>query len=90
MPEMNSEREKLIKELRNEHIKHQRLQFIGQEPNDGYSGLADWVLSDRQRILAPLVELKSFNYDADVETIENAIDATLRLAGLTTEKGETK
>jgi hypothetical protein len=69
---MNSERERLIKDL----------QEIDCDNNE--DSVADYILADRQRLLAPLVEYRGSGMGFSHAL--SAIDATLRLAGLTEDK----
>jgi hypothetical protein len=96
---MNSEREKLIKELEtfiqdlSEKQKKAIIDSVDRKglmdtdwDDIGFSigpeDFADFILSDRQRLLAPLVEhIKTTRFTC-MSNAENAIDATLRLAGL--------
>jgi hypothetical protein len=85
---MNSERQKLIEQVG-------RLCTGNSDSGTTYDAeeIADFILADRQRILAPLVEIKNkFEPDAwayfaksghSADKMISAIDATLRLAGLT-------
>jgi hypothetical protein len=65
MPEM-TEREKLIKELEGRfYLPHEHGVLCVMD----IPSVADFILADRQKILAPLVELKASNFDADNEEI---------------------
>jgi hypothetical protein len=84
--EMNSERERLINsfsrlQLTTTELRSEDVPYI---PNWNYELLADLILADRQRILAPLVEYKLICGDEWGKLkIDDAVDAALRLAGLT-------
>ena len=94
-----TEREKLIKELMDiERVFGSTRRKISDLPDSptisSWEVIADFILADRQRVLAPLVDLRDSMVDyvkchpgakpwASEESTEIAIDATLRLAGLT-------
>ncbi len=75
-----TEREKLIEELRMIVINEFNSEMNIHCPN--YDKLADFILEDRKRIVAPLLKIDSFEY-ADIDTYSiDCIDETLKLAGV--------
>jgi len=90
MPEM-SERERIKRsiehlQLTTDEIRACDMPFI---PNWNYDLLVDVILADRRRVLEPLLKEKERwvlrnGWSPDFYPNQTAIDATLKLAGLTT------
>lgn len=68
-------RDELIKEI----------EKISPRDSNNSDGIADFILADRRRICAPLIDdLDTFSRQ---RSMEKAIDETLKLAGLDKEQG---